>query len=634
MNAHDLLDMIGDARSSYIMDAQQWREGKKKATVKQFRGKRIMLVAAIVALMLLLVGCVAYVLGLQDLEIGTYDVHVGWGETKPFNFISLQGYSESPNYQASKEWNDFLDAYDPDGELLKAADDGAYTAPMDYMSYLCYTPEMKAKIDEICDKYNLEILGPVYTVHSGWEVFMDLNIPSLPGVFSENNVPAGYDLYEGYYYRDGTFQFSGEITFTGEDAPWLYPIQFTYRCVQKTAFDGVLATVGELETYDQWNYTLPDGTTVLLALSTEEAFIIADTEDYFASIMIPDTYWGDLLYGEVHMTREVLEAFAGLFSFTYTPQRPDPSILVEPEWFDTNTESTAEPDKPLGTTFLSYSDYISSWLKAVTVHPEAITYALQDLNGNNTPELIVRGEETVLEIVTSVDGITSSVLGGYKEMNLCQGNIIEVVEDYGAEWRTYYKIMGREAVVEECLMYSPEGNPDNPWSWSPTGGAASFNWIAMSEDAYNTVREKYPYIQDELEWKPITEFPTVDSDVTSRLFENLFLPLAGGEYLNGRVDVEAAIQRLGYESYSSEGILYVDDPENPGCFLWGELSNRHTFEEIYELGYCLVDETEPRVVIVNFEDRAAPRFYTAPDLLSEPVEVNTLEELVEYFYHG
>ena len=626
MNANELLDAIGNARSHYVMQAQEHRSGQRK-TPRRIPGRRLLLIAAIIAMMLLLVGCVAYVLGLQNLFIGTFDVDVGWGETEPRDFLSMQGYADSPNYQANKEWQEFLHTYDPDGTLLKQADSSGYMPPADYESYLCYTQEMIDKIDEICEKYGLEPLGPATLVQSGWEIFMDLNLPSLPGVFSENNVPAGYDLQSGYYYPDGTFQFSGCITMTGEDAPWRYPIDFTYRSVQKTSFDGVSHTVHVVSDFDQWEYTVLDGTTVQLALSPDTAFLLADTEDYFVTISTHSTRAGDVLLGEQQMSRTCWEAFADLFGFTYSPQDPTAETIPEP-----TQETLSTSGEVLGTTFLSYSDYINSWLQAVTVHPEAITYALQDLNGNGTPELIVRGEETILEIVTTVDGVTSSVLGGFTEMNLCEGNIVETVfSAAGREDRTYYKIMGQEAVIEECLMHSEE---DAAWYWSPTGGAAAFNWTEMSQDAYNAVREKYPYMQDQLEWKPITEYPSVNSQITSHLFENLFLPLAGGEYLNGREQFEESIEKLGYESHTEEGILYVDDPENPGCYLWGVLSNRNTFEEIYELGYCLVDETEPHVVTVTFENRTAPKFFTAPDLLTEPTEVPSLEDLIDYFYHG
>lgn len=71
MTTNEILDMIGDAKGSYIWDAQQVRSGGIVLTKKKPSVRKVWLIAAIVALMLLLVGCtVAYVLHLQDLKIG------------------------------------------------------------------------------------------------------------------------------------------------------------------------------------------------------------------------------------------------------------------------------------------------------------------------------------------------------------------------------------------------------------------------------------------------------------------------------------------------------------------------------------------------------------------------------------
>ena len=65
MTNQQLLDMIGDARGDYLVETQRYREGQPQ--VKRLNGKRIWLIAAIVALMLLLVGCaVAYAQGWLD----------------------------------------------------------------------------------------------------------------------------------------------------------------------------------------------------------------------------------------------------------------------------------------------------------------------------------------------------------------------------------------------------------------------------------------------------------------------------------------------------------------------------------------------------------------------------------------
>ena len=106
--ANELLDAIGNARSQYVAQAQQYRTGQKKLT-RKLPGKKLLLIAAIIALAAVLAGCVAYVLGLQGLFMGRYDIDTGWGNTEQRDFISIQGFSDSPNYQANKEWQEYLE---------------------------------------------------------------------------------------------------------------------------------------------------------------------------------------------------------------------------------------------------------------------------------------------------------------------------------------------------------------------------------------------------------------------------------------------------------------------------------------------------------------------------------------------
>ncbi len=63
MNTNDILDMIGNARGSYVWDAQQVRSGTA-APKKTISLRRPLLIAALIAMTLLLVGCtVAYAQG-------------------------------------------------------------------------------------------------------------------------------------------------------------------------------------------------------------------------------------------------------------------------------------------------------------------------------------------------------------------------------------------------------------------------------------------------------------------------------------------------------------------------------------------------------------------------------------------
>ncbi|MGN0977211.1 MAG: hypothetical protein ACI4PH_04065, partial [Faecousia sp.] len=83
--------------------------------------RRPLLLAALIALLLMLVGCgLVYVLRLQDLKIGErtvpqaqYDASGDQiGETEAnLDVFSLQGVKGTPNYLANQEWLAFTNSY-------------------------------------------------------------------------------------------------------------------------------------------------------------------------------------------------------------------------------------------------------------------------------------------------------------------------------------------------------------------------------------------------------------------------------------------------------------------------------------------------------------------------------------------
>ena len=64
MKAMDLLVGFGSVKDSYVISAEEFRQGKQKAQSKRMSTRKMWLIAAVIALMLLLVGCaVAYANG-------------------------------------------------------------------------------------------------------------------------------------------------------------------------------------------------------------------------------------------------------------------------------------------------------------------------------------------------------------------------------------------------------------------------------------------------------------------------------------------------------------------------------------------------------------------------------------------
>lgn len=418
MKSMDLLETIGSIRDKYVLEAHSQTAAPKRRPPS----RRLFLIAAIIALMLVLVGCVAYILGLKDMYLGEYTYDAGFDETGVSTSISLQGYVGTPNYQAAKEWQDYLSTCDPnDPDIIPG-----YESPMEYMSYLCYTPEMEAKIDEICDKYGLQLLGPTYLADEPMRMFTDLGINNI---IADGTV-ALVDFDGGaYYYRDGTFQLPGVTQLTWEGNPWSHPVRYTYRCVMKSAFDGVALNVGDLGQYDEWTHCVKDGTEVLLALSEEKALIIADLPTHFVTVNILKPNDGS----PGMMNRNALEAIADTFRFDYMPQKPDPDTLVEPEWFTeaTEPENVTIPPENTVTVPINYGSWEEAKSKFESILSGEDGFLDRDLAEGVTIEEYCKSFGAASEVNVSITKYTTADVDADGIPELLLWITINDINDYG-----------------------------------------------------------------------------------------------------------------------------------------------------------------------------------------------------------
>ena len=155
MTGRNLLTGLSYIDQTYIAESEGVAAEKlqrKKALPRPF------LIAALIALMLLLMGCAAaIVLHLDSFRLGEeiYVENMRYREDgskipateKVKQYISMAGMEESKNYQADREWFEFTQSYDPDRSLWKASE--GFEKPAQYNDYLAYTQEMLDKIDEI-----------------------------------------------------------------------------------------------------------------------------------------------------------------------------------------------------------------------------------------------------------------------------------------------------------------------------------------------------------------------------------------------------------------------------------------------------------------------------------------------------
>ena len=151
MNANDMLDVIGDAKGTYVWDAQQIRTGETDTGVRKLPAKKMWLIAAIVALLLVLAGCtVVYLLHMQDLKLGEHTVistqqNSSESTERELDVLSLQGIQDSSNYLANQEWLAFTQSYEPELREYWESDE-------QYWAYNVQNQVMVDKLDEICKK--------------------------------------------------------------------------------------------------------------------------------------------------------------------------------------------------------------------------------------------------------------------------------------------------------------------------------------------------------------------------------------------------------------------------------------------------------------------------------------------------
>lgn len=404
MNTMDLLELIGETPERYVLDAG---ETEKKRTP----AKRIWLIAAVITALAILAGCVAYVLNLQDLVLfeGSYENGEA-GETEPRTVISLQGPAGSKAYMAAKEWLEWKASYDPEKKLYSEEARAAF--PEEYQPYVVYTQEMKDKLDEICDKYDIELMGrPYYDTDNAYV----LEALQIDGICRKDS-PAQTEEHIRYIYRNGSFAANCAITL--DEELWPEPLLVDYTCYYKDAFHEVVLSVADFEEYEQWNYTATDGKGMLLALGREKALIFAQNGDWFFAVTHIDTKAGNVLDGEITMSKEVLETIANAFDFKTQPKAPREEYFTQAaERLKEEEAQRLESQEDINWEQIYKDTYgIASFEERVRFHLEnnskasRMGYALKDLDGDGKPELLIGWDGYIHYIYSEKNGETEAIL--------------------------------------------------------------------------------------------------------------------------------------------------------------------------------------------------------------------------------
>ena len=267
--------------------------------VKWLTTRKPLLIAAIVAILLLLVGCaVVYLLSLQEIKLGeeqvTYDVYnydpqtgeaVSYAGTKTETqqVLTLAGLSGTPAFQAAQEWFAFRQSYDPDRKIQKSMWGNEPEFPEEYYSYGLYTQEMKDKLDEILTKYDLKLRGKKIEFQTSKLLFQALGVESVLNPDSEAEMEVTY----ANYYESSSLDVYFEMRLPSEDGaePERTYCYLLYR--PKDCFIADTVNLPEVQ-WEEWNYVTTSGDKVLIMRSDDYgyAWIFSDMENYTATLRL------------------------------------------------------------------------------------------------------------------------------------------------------------------------------------------------------------------------------------------------------------------------------------------------------------------------------------------------------------
>lgn len=306
MTATELLTLIGQTDDAYLAAAME----DAPSLSHTHRARRIWLIAALVALLALLAGCTIYLFGLRNLTFGPNEIVDDSGRVFPYEPISLQGFENSPNYQAAREWFEFCETYDADKQILHSLTGEEGLMPPEYDNYLCYTEEMCRKVDELCQKYGLELMGPIRIEDCREDLLHALHITEVLRLEQLREVIS----YGGYYFPGGTFDLGGVFTLDQGNDVYPHPVSYRLRCSMKKDFDSVYRSTSSVDGYEEWHDTRQDGTPLLLALGAHDAMIFVDRKDAFITVCVsPETADAPSL------DKPAVETIAEAFDFTFQP---------------------------------------------------------------------------------------------------------------------------------------------------------------------------------------------------------------------------------------------------------------------------------------------------------------------------
>ena len=329
MNGKDLFCGMNYVNVKYIDEAETVTQLQGEKKILSLR--RPVLIAAIIAMMLLLVGCaVVYVLSMEKVKIGEttetvdYRLVEGTYVEDPHevsqNVLTLAGLKGSKPYQACADYFAFKDEYTRNMEAMM--ENG--TLPEDFFENDTYGKAMDTKAEELAKEYGLKLEGEALGFRTTRNLCDALGIERL--MQDSQEVSAVIDM--GSCYENGNFRLYLDFTFPDDKGYEVTKTNGTLRWNRGDCFSTDYATIINSGDWTERNYTTSSGSEVLIlrSPSQERGYIICDRGEALLSMelnMNPEILSeadGITTSEFLHMTDKQIEFVADMMDFGIQPR--------------------------------------------------------------------------------------------------------------------------------------------------------------------------------------------------------------------------------------------------------------------------------------------------------------------------
>ena len=465
-------DLIENAETGQF-PAQNQESGKTHRPIR-----RPLLIAALIALLLLLVGCaVVYVLKLENVKIGTgteqrdYSlvdgVYVEDPHTVNTTTLTMAGLEGSDAYKACADFYAFQTKYTTDGEEMGKAG----TLPEGYWDN--YRDVMDAKAKELAEQYGLKPEGQRLKFRTTRNMCDALGVER----FARDSQDVSVDIIEGSCDDTGNFYLWMKFVFPEDQG---YEVTQTNGALYWNRQDTFSRDYVTLEDRGDWverNYTTSAGNTVLILTSPsqERGYIICDRGDALMTVWLdanPELLSEDagVVSAEyLHMTDAQLDMVADALDFAIQPNVP------------TQADVDAQAAPPQEATQNGYTlklksvetdGYVARIVVGITAPEDVDIESLNISDGGmffGTPDRESMGGSGAFNDVTDGDGLANtkdlvaefseSFRDGLRPFELGATWDLDITDLYVDQWRSTSRVLTEGdwhfsiTIDESCTNY-------------------------------------------------------------------------------------------------------------------------------------------------------------------------------------